>query len=93
MGDIGLTQSLAMSNMEGGDDKKTIGVRLEQEYIQKLDVIADSLGRTRSDVMMEALINYWQLDEYEPPAASELHKLRQEMEARFAELEKKLQVG
>jgi predicted transcriptional regulator len=76
--------------MEGGEEKKTIGVRLNSSHIDKLDQIAESLGRTRSDVMTEALINYWKLDDYEPPAASELHKLRQEMEARFAELEKKL---
>jgi predicted DNA-binding protein len=64
---------------------------MEQEDLERIDQIAKVSGRTRSDVMLEAILNYWNIRQYET-VMSDIHTLRTEMEARLTALEEKLQL-
>ena len=68
-----------------------VGLRMEQEDLERIDQIAKVSGRTRSDVMLEAILNYWNIRQYET-VMSDIHTLRTEMEARLTALEEKLQL-
>ncbi|MFB2836494.1 MULTISPECIES: ribbon-helix-helix protein, CopG family [Floridanema] len=71
--------------------KPMVGLRMEQEDLERIDQIAKVSGRTRSDVMLEAILNYWNIRQYET-VMSDIHTLRTEMEARLTALEEKLQL-
>jgi hypothetical protein len=49
-------------------------------------------GRTRSDVMLEAILNYWDIRRYEVVKA-DINQLRIELETRLAGIEKKLRLS
>jgi len=68
-----------------------VGLRMEQEDLERIDQIAKVSGRTRSDVMLEAILNYWNIRQYET-VMSDIHTLRTEMEVRLTALEEKLQL-
>jgi predicted transcriptional regulator len=68
-----------------------VGLRMELEDLERIDQIAKVSGRTRSDVMLEAILNYWNIRQYET-VMSDIHTLRTEMEARITALEEKLQL-
>ena len=68
-----------------------VGLRMDQEDLERIDQIAKVSGRTRSDVMLEAILNYWNIRQYET-VMSDIHTLRTEMEARLTALEEKLQL-
>lgn len=68
-----------------------VGLRMELEDLERIDQIAKVSGRTRSDVMLEAILNYWNIRHYET-VMSDIHTLRTEMEARLSALEEKLQL-
>lgn len=78
-----------MSNSSIKGNKPTVGLRIDQEYLDRIDEIAKATGKTRSEVMLEAILNYWNLDKYQA-VMSDIHKMRADMESRLAEIEKKL---
>ncbi|HEY9299549.1 MAG TPA: ribbon-helix-helix domain-containing protein [Phormidium sp.] len=79
-----------MTNKQG-QTKPMVGLRMELEDLERIDQIAKVSGRTRSDVMLEAILNYWNIRQYET-VMSDIHTLRTEMEARLTALEEKLQL-
>lgn len=71
------------------EPKVSVALKIDKESLDRLDDLAAATGRTRSDLLYEAAVNYWNLGEYEPET-SPVELLRQEMEERMAALEKKL---
>lgn len=78
--------------MSGNQSKPTVGLRIDQEDLDRIDEIAKMSGRTRSDVMLEAILNYWDIRRYEVVKA-DINQLRIELETRLAGIEKKLKLS
>jgi uncharacterized protein (DUF1778 family) len=78
--------------MSGNQSKPTVGLRIDQEDLDRIDEIAKMSGRTRSDVMLEAILNYWNIRKYEVVKA-DINQLRIELETRLAGIEKKLRLS
>ena len=78
--------------MSGNQSKPTVGLRIDQEDLGRIDEIAKMSGRTRSDVMLEAILNYWDIRRYEVVKA-DINELRIELETRLAGIEKKLRLS
>lgn len=65
--------------------RPVVGLRIEPDLLRQVDNIAKKTRRTRTDVIMEAVINYWDLGHHEGIKA-DLYSLEQ----RLTEIEKKL---
>ncbi|MEP0755631.1 ribbon-helix-helix domain-containing protein [Trichocoleus sp. Lan] len=66
-------------------EKTTVGVRLPNDYLKKIDAIAKKLSRTRSQVLLEAVELYLG-ETSSPKIENELEHLKVRLEA----VEKKL---
>ena len=60
--------------------KVSVGIRLEADHVQKLDELAEKFGKTRTDLIVEAVLDYWKLDEKKKSTLTEFEELKNRVE-------------
>lgn len=68
--------------------KVSVGIRLEADHIQQIDKLAEKFGRTRTDLIVEAVLTYWKLDEPQRSTLTEFEDLKNRIESLEKEISK-----